>query len=100
MIIMSNSQLNILNLEQIENIFIGADRKSIKANMVSRAGCEVAKYENLEQCMYALGMLFTSIKNEDKTFQFPSVYEIEEKRTAARSASIHVKTKQNRRGGS
>ena len=100
MVIMSNSQLNILNLEQIENIFIGADRKSIKANMVSRAGCEVAKYENFEQCKYALEMLFVRIKSEDKTFQFPSIQEIEERRTAARSASIHVKTKQNRRGGS
>lgn len=100
MVIMSNSQSNILNLEQIENIFIGADRKSIKANMVSRSGCEVAKYENLEQCKYALEMLFVSIKSEDKTFQFPSVQEVEEKRTAARSVSIHIKTKQNRRGGS
>lgn len=100
MIIMSNSGMNILNLSEVENIFIGADRKSIKANMVSRSGSEVAKYDNLEQCKYALEMLFVSIKSEDKAFQFPSVQEIEERRTAARSASIHVKTKQNRRGGS
>lgn len=100
MVIMSNSQFNVLNLDQIENIFIGADRKSIKANMVSRSGCELAKYENIEQCKYALEMLFVSIKSEDKAFQFPSVQEIEERRTAARSASIHVKTKQNRHGGS
>ena len=100
MVIMNNSESSLVDYEQIEVIFIGSDRKSIKANMISRSGCELAKYENYEQCKYALGMLFEAIRGEERSFQFPNIREIDERRTAARSASIHVKTKQNRRGGS
>lgn len=71
MIIMSLNGTNLINMEQIENIFLGADRKSIKANMVSRSGCELAKYSDYECCKYALEALYVAIKSEDKAFQFP-----------------------------
>ena len=48
---MSLNGSNLINMEQVENIFLGADRKSVKANMVSRSGCELAKYSDYE-CIF------------------------------------------------
>ena len=98
MIIMNNNNEVMANLDYVEEVFLCGN--SIKVAFTSHNGCEIAKYSTKEQAVYALGMLFVSMKSEDKAFQFPSIQEIEERRTAARSASIHVKTKQNRRGGS
>lgn len=96
MIIMSLNGSNLINMEQVENIFLGADRKSVKANMVSRSGCELAKYSDYECCKYALEALFLAIKNEDKAFQFPK----EEDMKHARQYHFHCTSRKVSHGGS
>ena len=98
MIIMNNNHEVMVNLDYVEEVFLCGN--SIKVAFTSHNGCEIAKYLTKEQAAYALGMLYQSISGDDRSFQFPNTREIEERRMAARSASIHVKTKQNRRGGS
>lgn len=96
MIIMSLNGTNIINMDCVENIFLGADRKSIKANMTSRSGCELAKYSNYEQCKYALEALFIAVKGEDRVFQFPR----EEDMNHARQYSSHITSRTKSHGGS
>jgi len=93
--IMSKSASNIVNTDHIENIHVGADGKSIKANMASRSGCELAKYETRRECNFALGMLFASMKADDSTFQFPETIPDTQIR-----GSGDFKSKRNRHGGS
>ena len=96
MIIMSLNGTNIINMDCVENIFLGADRKSIKANMTSRSGCELAKYSSYDQCKYALESLYMAVKGEDKVFQFPR----EEDMNHARQYSSHVTSRKKSHGGS
>lgn len=96
MLIMAKSESNILNLEHIENIFIGSDRKSIKANMASRSGCELAKYETAEQTQFALGMLFSAMQSGDAVFQFPKEIDI----NFARQQNSNVTSRKKSHGGS
>ena len=96
MIVMSLNGTNLINMEQVENIFLGADRKSIKANMVSRSGCELAKYSNYEYCEYALEALYLAAKSEDKAFQFPK----EEDMKHAKQYSSHCTSRKRSHGGS
>lgn len=96
MILMGKNSGTIVNLSQVENIFIGGDRCSIKANMASRSGCELAKYDNAEQCRYAMEMLYEAIKGDERAFQFPKESEMEH----ARQQRSQFRTKANRHGGS
>ena len=96
MIIMSLNGTNIINMDCVENIFLLVYRKSIKANMTSRSGCELAKYSNYEQCKYALEALFIALKGEDRVFQFPR----EEDMNHARQYSSHITSRTKSHGGS
>lgn len=96
MFILSKSQSNLVNMNEVENIFIGADKKSIKANMVSRSGCELAKYQTSEQCKFALGMLYSSIQANENVFSFPKEIDI----NFAKQHGGDYKTKKNSHGGS
>lgn len=93
---MGKAESNILNLAHIENIFIGSDRKSIKANMASRSGCELAKYETEEQTRFAMGMLFSAMQAGDRAFQFPKEIDI----NFARQQKSHVTSRKVSHGGS
>jgi len=95
MVVLAKSQSNIINCDHVENIFIGSDGKSIKANMESRSGCELAKYDTREQTEFALGMLFAAMAAGEISFEFPKVLSEERIR-----GSGEYKTKKNRHGGS
>ena len=100
MIIMNYMCTQIINLDLVENIFMGGDRKTIKVCFTNNNGCELARYSTEAQVKYALEMLYESIKGEDRCFRFPNEREINERMSAARFAHSHVKTKENRHGGS
>ena len=95
MYILAKSRSNIINSAHVENIFIGSDGKSIKVNMVSRSGCETAKYETRGQAEFALGMLFSAMAGNERVFEFP-----EEVTETQLRGSGSFKTKKNRHGGS
>jgi hypothetical protein len=98
MIIMNNNHEVMANLDHVEEIFLCGN--SIKVAFASHNGCEIAKYSTKEQAVYALGMLYQSISGDDRCFKFPGQGEIQERLNAARVDRSHVKTKENRHGGS
>ena len=98
MIIMNNNHEVMVNLDYVEEVFLCGN--SIKVAFTSHNGCEIAKYSTKEQAAYALGMLYQSISGDDRCFEFPGQREIQERLNAARVARSHVKTKENRHGGS
>lgn len=96
MIIMSLSGMNVVNMDFVENIFLGADKLSVKANMASRAGCELARYSTMENCKYALEAFYMAVKGEDRVFQFPK----EEDMIHARQYKSHFTSRKLSHGGS
>lgn len=96
MIIMAKTGGNIVNLDHVENIFLSADGKSIKANMASRSGCELAKYSTIEQSKYALGMLFSAAQGDERVFSFPEEIDI----NIARQHRSKVSSRKVSHGGS
>lgn len=61
----------IANYDNVQEIYIGADRQSIKVDFVSGRGCEVGKYPSTEYCVKALGSLTAAIKANEEVFEFP-----------------------------
>ena len=100
MIIMNYNCTQLVNLDLIGAIFVGGDRKTIKVCFTNNNGCELARYSTEAQVKYALGMLYQSISGDDRCFKFPGQGEIQERLNAARVTRSHVKTKENRHGGS
>lgn len=100
MIIMNYNCTQLVNLDLIGAIFVGGDKKTIKVCFTNNNGCELARYSTEAQVKYALEMLYESIKGDDRCFRFPTEREINERMSAARFAHSHVKTKENRHGGS
>lgn len=100
MIIMNYACTSLVNFDEVGYIFVGSDKKTIKVCFTNNGGCELARYSTEAQVKYALEMLYESIKGEDRVFRFPNEREINERMSAARFAHSHVKTKENRHGGS
>lgn len=96
MIIMSLSGMSVVNMDFVENIFLGADRLSIKANMASRSGCELAKYSTTENCKNALEAFYMAVKGDERVFQFPK----EEDMIHARQYRSHLTSRKISHGGS
>ena len=65
----------IANYDNIQEIFIGADRTTIKIDFTSGRGCEAARYPAKEDCLLALERLSAAIEAGDKVFEFPQKIE-------------------------
>lgn len=96
MLILSKNENSIVNMDYIAVIYIGNDHKSIKADYENRNGCELAKYDDIRQCKYALGSLLSAAEEEREIFIFPKEIDL----AVASQHRSHVKTKSNRHGGS
>jgi len=71
MTIVSQNKGIIANYDNIQEIFIGADRQSIKVDFSSGRGCEVGKYPSTEHCLLVLGTLAAAIKAGEPVYEFP-----------------------------
>lgn len=100
MIIMNYNYTSLANFDQVGYIFIGGDKKTIKICFANNTGCELARYSTEAQVKYALEMLYMAISGGNRCFRFPTEREINERMSAAKFAHSHVKTKENRHGGS
>lgn len=78
MFIVNKDKTNFVNLNEIENIFIG--NNSIKANMKSGKGMQLGAYNTLDDTQIAMDILLEKISNNSKIFiQMPNDKEIQAK---------------------
>lgn len=78
MFIVNKDKTNFVNLNEIENIFIG--NNSIKANMKSGKGMQLGAYNTLDDTQIAMDILLEKISNGSKIFiQMPDDKEIQAK---------------------
>lgn len=78
MFIVNKDKTNFVNLNEIENIFIG--NNSIKANMKSGKGMQLGAYNTLDDTEIAMDILLEKISNNSKIFiQMPDDKEIQAK---------------------
>ena len=77
MIIISQNEQALWNLDDISRLHVTGTGTGIQAVGRNGAGGEVAKYVNREQCTYVLGMFASAIAADERTFAFPSVEAIQ-----------------------
>lgn len=70
MYVINKSKTQIVNLEQITAVYIGADECSIKADFSTGKGCQIAKYDSQAAAVVALEMLGKAI-GKTEAFFFP-----------------------------
>ena len=92
----------VINSAFVSKIYIGGrnDNTSIRADVSNGIGSELARYSKKELSQYALEMLAIAWAANDPVFRFPSEKDVIARMSLAKSASVHVKTKENRHGGS
>lgn len=76
MIILSKSKKCVVNLDNVEKIYVGGDNASIKTDMKSGRGTELAKYNSVDGCKTAMDMLVYALRNGDNVFEFPNESEM------------------------
>lgn len=78
MFIVNKDKTNFVNLNEIENVFIG--NNSIKANMKSGKGMQLGAYNTNEDTQIAMDILLERISINSKIFiQMPNDKEIQAK---------------------
>lgn len=70
MYIINKNKTQIVNLEQVTAVYIGADECSIKADFSTGKGCQIAKYDSQTAAVAALEMLGKAI-GKTEAFFFP-----------------------------
>ena len=71
MYIVNKTKTQIVNLEQVTAVYIGADECSIKVDFSTGKGCQIAKYDSTMAAVTALEMLGKAI-GKAEAFFFPS----------------------------
>lgn len=100
MYIINKSKTQILNLEQITVIYIGADDVSIKANFATGSGCQIEKYDSLTEAAMALEMLGKAI-GRNEVFFFPDSKALKAKIQEGKQVTHHITGKKTKgHGGS
>lgn len=78
MFIVNKDETNFVNLNEIENIFIG--NNSIKANMKSGKGMQLGAYNTIDDTKIAMNILLDKISTNSKIFiKMPNDKEIQAK---------------------
>lgn len=92
----------VLNSDYVSKIYIGGrnDNTSIRADVSNGSGSELMRYSKKDISKYVLEMLAIAWSAGDHVFRFPSEKDVIARMRLAKSASVHVKTKENRHGGS
>lgn len=97
MYIVNKNKTQIVNLNQVTVIFIGADECSIKADFPTGKGCQIAKYESREAAIVAMEMLGKAIGRTDAFF-FPSDEYLQTKILEQESRQTHHITGKKTKG--
>ena len=77
MIIINKDDTSFVNYEQIENVFIGDT--SIKANLKSGKGMQLAKYNTIEDTKEAFKILIDRLRQNQLIVKMPTDEEVKTK---------------------
>lgn len=100
MYIVNKSKTQLLNLEQVTALYIGADDVSIKADFATGNGCQVARYNSRAEATVAIEMLGRAI-GRSEVFFFPDSKEIQAKIQDGKQKAHHISGKKTKgHGGS
>lgn len=77
MIIINKDETSFVNYEQIENVFIGDT--SIKANLKSGKGMQLAKYNTDEETKQAFRILVDKLRQNSAVINMPTDEEVKQK---------------------
>ena len=105
MYIVNKSKTQLLNLEQVTALYIGADDVSaddvsIKADFTTGNGCQVARYNSRAEATAAIEMLGRAI-GRSEVFFFPDSKELQAKIQDGKQKVHHISGKKTKgHGGS
>jgi hypothetical protein len=101
MIIITDTD-TIVDASKVTKIFIGGqrDNTSIRCEFGVGVGCEIARYSKKNISQYVLGMIAQAWSSDERLFEIPKEPDVIAKMNLPKTAISHVKTKENRRGGS
>lgn len=77
MILMSKNKDSIINLEYVENIYIGANGSSIKIVLNSGNGSQLGAYTTSEEAQIALKILSDRIRSNQSFIEMPTEKDIQ-----------------------
>lgn len=75
MYILNKNRTQIVNLDHVTAMYVGADETSIKVDFVTGKGCQVGKYASEKHAQKALEMLTLNIGRKE-AFRMPGDEEI------------------------
>lgn len=75
MYILNKSRTQIVNLDHVTAMYVGADETSIKVDFVTGKGCQIGKYASEKHAQKALEMLTLNIGRKE-AFRMPADEEI------------------------
>ncbi|MCD8209052.1 MAG: hypothetical protein LUD72_14030 [Bacteroidales bacterium] len=58
MIIINKNRDNIINMDNVTNIYLKNDRRGIQVSFTNGQGCLIGEYENMEQAKTAMELLW------------------------------------------
>ena len=94
---------SLINTDYVEKMYIGGSRDvetTIHVELKNGSSTGIAKYSKREMCRYVIGMIAEAWSGGDGLFEVPNEREVVARMALARSAGVHVKTKETRYGGS
>ena len=100
MTILTQNKKSCVSAVYLENVYIGGDGLSIKANFASGRGMELARYRDKNLAIYALDAYFVAVISEEASFEFPGDRELIEAMSVQKSHSSHVSSMKVSHGGS
>ncbi len=101
MLIISQNNL-LVNTEYVNKIYIGGrnDTTGIRFDLSGGVGSELARYSKRNISEYVVEMIAIAWAGGDTIFRIPDERDVIERMSLHKEERTHVKTKQNRHGGS
>lgn len=96
MVIKTQKGIALYNWDNVMNIHLGSDGKTIQIEQRNGQGGKLAYYRLDSWAIAALDMLFSAIRDGERAFEFPPESVME----TVMVHRSHVKTKATRHGGS
>ena len=78
MYVLSKNRMQIINLEHVTAMYLGADVTSIKVDFVTGRGSQIGKYVSDTYAKKALELLILAIGRRGEAFSMPTDEEIRE----------------------
>ena len=68
MFVVSKDRISIINMEQITNLYIGADGCTIKADYANGKGCQIGRYNGEKEAKAAVEIVVRSMQRNEVSF--------------------------------